>query len=61
MKIKCARCGRLTEWENNPFRPFCSERCKLADLDDWLEERYRIKGDEPSPKEQKTDKDDKNI
>ena len=26
----------------NPWRPFCSERCKLIDLGDWIEERYRI-------------------
>lgn len=25
-----------------PYRPFCSERCKLIDLDHWLSERYRI-------------------
>jgi endogenous inhibitor of DNA gyrase (YacG/DUF329 family) len=25
-----------------PPRPFCSPRCKLADLDNWLSERYRI-------------------
>lgn len=55
MKIKCARCGKITEWENNPYRPFCSKQCKLADLDDWLEERYRIEGDELLPKEQKVD------
>ena len=30
------------EWEGNPFRPFCSERCKLIDLDNWLEGRYRV-------------------
>jgi endogenous inhibitor of DNA gyrase (YacG/DUF329 family) len=24
------------------FYPFCSRRCRLADLDNWLEERYRI-------------------
>ena len=29
-------------WEGNPFRPFCSERCKLIDLDNWLAGRYRI-------------------
>ncbi len=22
--------------------PFCSERCRLADLDKWFEEEYRI-------------------
>lgn len=28
-----------------PTRPFCSKRCKLADLDNWLSDAYRI----PSP------------
>jgi endogenous inhibitor of DNA gyrase (YacG/DUF329 family) len=23
-------------------RPFCSQRCKLADLDNWLKGAYRI-------------------
>ena len=25
-----------------PPRPFCSPRCKLSDLDNWLSERYCI-------------------
>jgi endogenous inhibitor of DNA gyrase (YacG/DUF329 family) len=25
-----------------PTRPFCSPRCKLADLDNWLSDAYRI-------------------
>lgn len=29
-------------WEGNPWRPFCSERCRLIDLDNWLTGRYRI-------------------
>ena len=24
------------------WRPFCSERCKLADLGRWLSESYRV-------------------
>ena len=28
--------------EGNLYRPFCSERCKLIDLDNWLSGRYRI-------------------
>jgi endogenous inhibitor of DNA gyrase (YacG/DUF329 family) len=24
------------------FRPFCSERCKLADLGHWLSGNYRV-------------------
>jgi endogenous inhibitor of DNA gyrase (YacG/DUF329 family) len=25
-----------------PTRPFCSQRCKLADLHNWLSDAYRI-------------------
>jgi endogenous inhibitor of DNA gyrase (YacG/DUF329 family) len=27
---------------DNPYRPFCSERCKLIDLGDWAMEKYRV-------------------
>jgi endogenous inhibitor of DNA gyrase (YacG/DUF329 family) len=27
------------------WRPFCGERCKLADLGRWLSEGYRVPGD----------------
>jgi endogenous inhibitor of DNA gyrase (YacG/DUF329 family) len=40
--MRCPICRKQVEWEGNPFRPFCSERCKLIDLDNWLSERYRI-------------------
>ena len=26
----------------NPWRPFCSERCKLLDLGDWMNGRFVI-------------------
>lgn len=26
----------------NPWRPFCSERCKLIDLGEWFTEEHRI-------------------
>ena len=28
--------------EDFEFRPFCSQRCKLVDLGNWLGEKYRI-------------------
>jgi endogenous inhibitor of DNA gyrase (YacG/DUF329 family) len=28
--------------DDYPHRPFCSARCKLVDLGNWLDERYRI-------------------
>jgi uncharacterized protein len=35
------------------WRPFCSERCKLADLGRWLSEGYRVPDEttreEPTP------------
>ena len=31
------------------WRPFCSERCKLADLGRWLSEDYRVPGDPDAP------------
>jgi len=42
MIAKCPRCGKKTDTAKNPFRPFCSERCKLVDLGNWLSGNYRI-------------------
>lgn len=42
MKLKCPRCGTEIVYEGNPFRPFCSERCRLIDLGRWIAEDYRI-------------------
>ncbi len=43
--VRCPSCRALARWEGNPHRPFCSERCKLADLGNWAAERYRIAGE----------------
>lgn len=45
MKIVCPTCKTLTTWEENPWKPFCSERCKLIDLGKWASEEYRIPGE----------------
>ncbi len=44
MKIKCPICRKKTDWQDNPDRPFCSERCKLIDLGKWASEQYRFDG-----------------
>jgi len=41
---KCPTCNRQVDWQDNPFRPFCSERCKLLDLGKWVSEEYRVPG-----------------
>lgn len=46
MKITCPICKATTTWEENPHRPFCSERCKLVDLGKWAAEAYRVAGEE---------------
>ena len=55
-EVACPRCGTRREWEGNPFRPFCSERCKMIDFGDWLEERHVITGE---PAETSEDEDSK--
>lgn len=35
-------CKKETTWDGNPFRPFCSERCRLIDLGKWASEEYRL-------------------
>lgn len=44
MKIVCPLCRRelLDAPVDYPPRPFCSMRCKLADLANWMNETYRI-------------------
>jgi endogenous inhibitor of DNA gyrase (YacG/DUF329 family) len=44
VKIICPVCKNITTWEENPFRPFCTERCKLIDLGAWASDEYRIPG-----------------
>lgn len=46
-KVHCPTCGKEIVWDkSNPYRPFCSERCKLIDLGEWASESHRIPGEE---------------
>lgn len=47
-RVRCPSCRTEVRWEENPFRPFCSERCRTLDLGAWATERYRIPADEPA-------------
>ena len=42
LKTRCPTCKKEVVWNEAPFRPFCSERCKLIDLGEWISEGYRI-------------------
>ena len=42
-RVACPGCGAPAEYSPaNPWRPFCSERCRLVDLGAWASEAYRI-------------------
>ena len=40
--MKCPNCGKEIEDSKQPYRPFCSERCKLIDLGKWISGQYRV-------------------
>jgi uncharacterized protein len=48
MRFPCPTCRRVLEgtfqdvFKAVPTLPFCSERCRSADLGSWLSESYRI-------------------
>ncbi|PTQ81200.1 hypothetical protein C8R21_11176 [Nitrosospira multiformis] len=54
--VNCPQCGKSIVWDNsNPFRPFCSERCKLIDLGQWAAESYRIPDTRKDSEKQESD------
>lgn len=42
--LRCPTCQKPTTWQDNLYRPFCSERCKLIDFGEWASESYKITG-----------------
>ena len=51
--VTCPTCkGDSVYADSNPFRPFCSDRCKNADFGAWADEGFRVpanpEADEPS-------------
>lgn len=41
--VTCPHCGGESLYApDNPYRPFCSERCKNIDFGAWASESYRV-------------------
>jgi endogenous inhibitor of DNA gyrase (YacG/DUF329 family) len=41
--VDCPTCSKPVPWgPESEWRPFCSERCRLIDLGEWLTEENRI-------------------
>ena len=48
--VSCPTCQKPVLWnESSPYRPFCSQRCKMIDLGTWADECYRIPSQEEAP------------
>jgi endogenous inhibitor of DNA gyrase (YacG/DUF329 family) len=44
-QVSCPRCRGVAVFDaSNPWRPFCSERCRTVDLGAWASESYRVGG-----------------
>jgi endogenous inhibitor of DNA gyrase (YacG/DUF329 family) len=57
--VRCPTCGRTVEWnESFPWRPFCSERCKLIDLGAWASEKHSIPGNDVEAEEKPKESDE---
>lgn len=41
--VRCPNCGEPSLYApDNPWRPFCSKRCKLHDFGAWASESFRV-------------------
>lgn len=47
-QVRCPTCdGPSLYAPHNPWRPFCSERCKLIDIGAWADESFRMPTEAP--------------
>ena len=45
-RVPCPTCQREVTWSDDfPWRPFCSERCKMVDLGAWFAEDRAVPGE----------------
>lgn len=40
--MNCTQCSKKIPKQNQKHKPFCSERCRLIDLNNWLTGEYKI-------------------
>jgi len=61
MRHRCPTCHKIFKApaKKTKYFPFCSERCKLIDLGEWLEARYKMTTPLPEDKSEKEAVNDK--
>lgn len=46
--VRCPACGQDSVYgPSNPYRPFCSARCKGIDFGAWASEEFRMPAEAP--------------
>jgi len=51
LEVSCPRCKKKFNYHSSDFRPFCSEKCRLIDLGQWLNETYTVPASKITPEE----------
>lgn len=47
--VRCPACGGESVYApSNPYRPFCSARCRNLDLGAWASEAFRLPAEAPA-------------
>lgn len=54
LEVTCPTCKKKFNYYASEFRPFCSERCRLIDLGQWLNESYSVPVEKLSDEEVQT-------
>lgn len=56
--VQCPNCKKAVIWSSeSPYRPFCSERCRIIDLGAWADGSYAIPTS-ISPEDENSDTDE---
>ena len=54
IEVACPRCKKKFNYYESEFRPFCSEKCRLIDLGQWLNESYTVPVEKLTDEESET-------
>lgn len=54
LEVTCPVCKKKFNYYSSTFRPFCSERCRMIDLGQWLSESYSVPVEKLTEDEQET-------
>lgn len=54
LQVACPQCKKKFNYYESEFRPFCSEKCRLIDLGQWLSESYTVPVEKLTLEEQET-------